>query len=200
VSRLLPGPACGPWPESKTGDNYVHLDPLLEQLAELDAADPRRSAIRDKLVAGYLPIVRHIAYRNTGRGEPKDDLVQVGTVGLIGAIDRFKPAYGGNFLSFAVPTITGEIRGYFPDRAWAMRVPRRMSTLIHAKVGRRSGARRRSPGRWGRRNPGAHGGALLPGRRRCWRRDSRVRMWAAQRARFFVSADASRRLRRRSPR
>jgi hypothetical protein len=52
VSRLLPGPACGPWPESKSGDNYVHLAPLLEELAELDAADPRRSAIRDD----WLPV------------------------------------------------------------------------------------------------------------------------------------------------
>jgi RNA polymerase sigma-B factor len=72
----------------------------------------------------------------------------VGTLGLIGAIDRFKPAYGGNFLAFAVPTITGEIRRYFRDRAWAMRVPRRVKDLhgpLGAAVGRLSQDLGRAP-------------------------------------------------------
>ncbi|MFC4946081.1 SigB/SigF/SigG family RNA polymerase sigma factor [Pseudonocardia sp. GCM10023141] len=108
---------------------YGHLVPLLEQHAALDANDPRREALRDELVTGFLPVAQHIARRFSGRGEPIDDLVQVATVGLINAVDRFSPERGSDFLSFAVPTISGEVRRHFRDLGWSMRVPRRLKDM-----------------------------------------------------------------------
>ena len=67
---------------------YGHLSPLLEKYAALDPDDPRREALRDELVTGFLPVAQHIARRFNNRGEPLDDLVQVATVGLINAVDR----------------------------------------------------------------------------------------------------------------
>jgi RNA polymerase sigma-B factor len=83
-------------------------------------------------VTGYLPVAQHIARRFAGRGEPVDDLEQAGTVGLLNAVDRFEPNRGVDFLSYAVPTITGEIRRHFRDRTWSMRVPRRLKDLQSA--------------------------------------------------------------------
>ncbi|MDQ4116524.1 MAG: RNA polymerase sigma factor SigF [Actinomycetota bacterium] len=108
---------------------YDHLTPLLEEYAELDENDPRREALRDRLVTGYLPVAQHIARRFAHRGEPLDDLTQVATVGLINAIDRFDPGKGGEFFSFAVPTISGEVRRHFRDQSWSMRVPRRLKDM-----------------------------------------------------------------------
>jgi len=76
-----------------------------------------------------LPMVHHIASRYRNRGEPAADLEQVGTIGLMLALDRFDPDRGHAFLSFAVPTITGEIRRHFRDRTWFMRVPRALKDL-----------------------------------------------------------------------
>lgn len=108
---------------------YAHLTPLLEEYAALDPDDTRREALRDELVTGYLPVAQHIARRFNHRGEPLDDLVQVATVGLINAIDRFDPEKGGEFFSFAVPTISGEVRRHFRDQSWSMRVPRRLKDM-----------------------------------------------------------------------
>lgn len=109
--------------------DYAHLAPVFTEHAELDPDDPARENLRCKLVTGYLPVVRHIARRFAGRGEPVDDLEQAGTVGLINAVDRFEPARGVDFLSYAIPTITGEIRRHFRDRTWSIRVPRRLKDL-----------------------------------------------------------------------
>ena len=110
-------------------DEYAHLVPLLRRYVELAPDDPDRRRWRDQLISGYLPVAEHIARRFSGRGEPLDDLVQVATVGLINAVDRFEPARGSNFLCFAVPTITGEVRRYFRDHGWSTRVPRRLKDL-----------------------------------------------------------------------
>ncbi len=110
-------------------DNYGHLIPLQRRYAELASDDPQRQRLREQLISGYLPVAEHIARRFASRGEPLDDLVQVATVGLINAVDRFEPTRGSDFLSFAVPTITGEVRRYFRDHGWATRVPRRMKDL-----------------------------------------------------------------------
>jgi len=114
---------------TRADPEYGHLVPLLEQYACLDSDDPRRDALRDRLVTGYLPIAQHIARRFSNRGEPLDDLVQVATVGLINAVDRFSPERGSDFFSFAVPTISGEVRRHFRDLGWSMRVPRRLKDL-----------------------------------------------------------------------
>jgi RNA polymerase sigma-B factor len=108
---------------------YAHLVPLQLRYAELTADDPARRPLRDQLISGYLPMAEHIARRFAGRGEPLDDLTQVATMGLINAIDRFEPDRGCDFFSFAVPTITGEVRRYFRDHGWSTRVPRRLKDL-----------------------------------------------------------------------
>ena len=108
---------------------YDHLTPLLAEYSALEPDDPRREPLRDRLVTGYLPVAQHIARRFAHRGEPLDDLTQVATVGLINAIDRFDPGKGGEFFSFAVPTISGEVRRHFRDQSWSMRVPRRLKDM-----------------------------------------------------------------------
>ena len=106
---------------------YSHLAPLFTELAELPAGDPRRARVRAELITGHLPVARNIAHRFVHRGDGADDLEQVATVGLIGAVDRFEPGRGVDFLSFAVPTITGEIRRHFRDRTRTIRIPRRIT-------------------------------------------------------------------------
>jgi RNA polymerase sigma-B factor len=101
----------------------------LLELAALGEDDPRRPAVRDRVVESHLPLVRHLARRYTDRGEPFDDLVQVGTIGLLKAVDRYDPERGAAFAAFAVPTVLGEIRRHFRDRGWAIRVPRRLQEL-----------------------------------------------------------------------
>ena len=110
-------------------NEYAHLIPLQRRYSELVPDDPDRRRRREQLISGYLPVAEHIARRFAGRGEPLDDLVQVATVGLINAVDRYDPSRGSNFLSFAVPTITGEVRRYFRDHSWSTRVPRRIKDL-----------------------------------------------------------------------
>ncbi|MDQ2708872.1 MAG: SigB/SigF/SigG family RNA polymerase sigma factor [Actinomycetota bacterium] len=127
---------------------YEHLVPLLAELAGLAIDDPRRDGLRDELVEGYLPVARHIARRFSNRGEPIDDLIQVATVGLINAVDRFQPDRGSDFFSFAVPTISGEVRRHFRDQGWSMRVPRRLKDLhvsINAVVAELSQGLGRAP-------------------------------------------------------
>jgi RNA polymerase sigma-B factor len=74
-------------------------------------------------------LAQHLARRYLGRGEPADDLVQVALVGLIKAVDRYDAGHGVDFPAFAVPTILGELKRHFRDRAWAIRVPRRLQEL-----------------------------------------------------------------------
>ena len=86
-------------------------------------------AARDQALLELMPLVRALANRYAGRGEPLEDLVQVGSLGLIKAVDRFDVDRGVEFSSYAVPTIVGEIRRHFRDKAWAMHVPRRLKEL-----------------------------------------------------------------------
>lgn len=110
-------------------NEYQHLAPLFDELAALGEDDPRRAEVRDELVTGHLPLAEHIAQRFSGRGVAKEDLVQVATVGLINAVDRFDATRGSDFLSFAVPTVMGEVRRHFRDSGWLVRVPRRLKEL-----------------------------------------------------------------------
>jgi RNA polymerase sigma-B factor len=114
---------------TRADPEYGHLIPLLEEYAATEPADPRRDVLRAELVTGFLPVAQHIARRFSNRGEPLDDLVQVATVGLINAVDRFSPERGSDFFSFAVPTISGEVRRHFRDLGWSMRVPRRLKDM-----------------------------------------------------------------------
>jgi len=103
---------------------YDHLVPLLVEHAAMAAGDPARERLREQLVLGFLPVARNIAKRFAGRGEPTEDLEQVATVGLLGALDRYDPDRTSEFLSYAVPTIMGEVRRYFRDHSWTVRTPR----------------------------------------------------------------------------
>jgi RNA polymerase sigma-B factor len=85
--------------------------------------------VRDELVVEYLGLARALARRYSGRGESMEDLQQVATVGLLKAVERFDPGRGLSFTTFAVPTITGEIKRHFRDRTWATRVPRALQEL-----------------------------------------------------------------------
>jgi RNA polymerase sigma-B factor len=104
-----------------TEGGYAHLVSLQRRYAQLAADDPQRQRMSDELICGYLPVAEHIARRFVGRGEPLEDLIQVATVGLINAVDRFEPDRGASFFSFAIPTITGKIRRYFRDHGWPIR-------------------------------------------------------------------------------
>jgi len=84
---------------------------------------------RDELVEMYLNLVKYLASRFRNRGEPIDDLVQVGTIGLIKAIDRFDVERAVEFTTYATPTIVGELKRYFRDKGWAIKVPRRLQEL-----------------------------------------------------------------------
>jgi RNA polymerase sigma-B factor len=91
--------------------------------------EPEYERLRDELVVVHLNLVRFLAVRFANRGEPLDDLVQVGTVGLLKAIDRFDLERGVEFTTYATPTIVGEIKRYFRDKGWAVKVPRRLQEL-----------------------------------------------------------------------
>lgn len=88
---------------------------------------------RDQLIVNHLNLVRFLASKFKNRGESLEDLVQVGTIGLIKAIDRFEPDRGLEFTTYATPTIMGEIKRHFRDKGWSVRVPRRLQELS-AKV------------------------------------------------------------------
>ena len=85
--------------------------------------------LRSDLVVAHLNLVRFLALKFANRGEPLDDLIQVGTVGLLKAIDRFDLDRGVEFTTYATPTIVGEIKRYFRDKGWAVKVPRRLQEL-----------------------------------------------------------------------
>ena len=108
---------------------YEEFAPLFDELADETCGESEHSAIRARLVTEHLPVAEHIAHRFRNRGQPEEDLRQVATIGLINAVDRFDPDRGSDFLSFAVPTITGEVRRYFRDSTWSLRVPRRLKEL-----------------------------------------------------------------------
>ena len=107
---------------------------MFRELATLDGDSSDFQRHRDKIVERCLPLADHIARRFEGRGEPRDDLVQVARVGLVNAVARFDVETGSDFVSFAVPTIMGEVRRHFRDNSWSVKVPRRLKEL-HLRLG-----------------------------------------------------------------
>ncbi|MCK0440114.1 sigma-70 family RNA polymerase sigma factor [Gordonia alkaliphila] len=107
-------------------DRYARAAELLRERAACGAGDEHCDRLRARAIVLCLPLAEHIACRYSGRGEPFDDLLQVARVGVIQAVDRFDPAAGADLLSFAVPTVMGEVRRHFRDRVPTIRVPRRL--------------------------------------------------------------------------
>jgi RNA polymerase sigma-B factor len=109
--------------------NDLDVGALFTQLVALPANSPERERIRDTLVRAHLELARNLARKFRNRDEAMEDLIQIATVGLIHAVDRFDPEQGTDFLAFAVPTISGELRHHFRDNSWSVRVPRRLKEL-----------------------------------------------------------------------
>jgi RNA polymerase sigma-B factor len=120
----LPGARAGEAIDTRTLSRSLFL-----RLAELRADSPERAYVRDTLIELNLPLVRYAAARFRSRNEPMEDIVQVGTIGLIKAIDRFDCERGVEFPTFAMPTIVGEVKRFFRDTSWSVRVPRRLQEL-----------------------------------------------------------------------
>jgi RNA polymerase sigma-B factor len=97
-------------------------------------ADTKDPALREELVTAHIGLAEYLARRFTNRGEPLDDLVQVASLGLLKAVDRFDPERGLEFSTYATPTIVGELKRHFRDKGWAVRVPRRVQEL-HLRLG-----------------------------------------------------------------
>ena len=123
-------------PARRSHDDAPDTAALFTRLAALDDG-PERDEVRDELVAAWLPMAHRIAGRFRDRVEAVEDLRQVAALGLVKAVDRFDPSRGA-FESYAVPTITGEVKRHFRDRMWALRVPRRVQELRNrVRVARR---------------------------------------------------------------
>ncbi|MFC1431979.1 SigB/SigF/SigG family RNA polymerase sigma factor [Streptacidiphilus sp. N1-3] len=103
--------------------------PLFRRLAALEPGTHEHQYVRNTLVELNLALVKFSAARFRGRSEPMEDIVQVGTIGLIKAIDRFDPEREFEFPTFAMPTVLGEIRRFFRDTSWTVHVPRRLQEL-----------------------------------------------------------------------
>lgn len=102
---------------------------LWTRLADPSAPPRVRKNAREELVRRHMSLVGYLAARYRGRGEPFDELVQVASLGLVKAVDRFDPTRGVAFSTYAVPTITGELRRHFRDRTWMVRPPRGLQDL-----------------------------------------------------------------------
>ncbi|MCX4686970.1 RNA polymerase sigma factor SigF [Kitasatospora purpeofusca] len=102
---------------------------LFLRLGALEPGSTEHTYVRDTLIELNLPLVRYASARFRSRNEPMEDIVQVGTIGLIKAIDRFDPERGVEFPTFAMPTVVGEIKRFFRDTSWSVRVPRRLQEL-----------------------------------------------------------------------
>ncbi|WP_405679523.1 MULTISPECIES: RNA polymerase sigma factor SigF [unclassified Streptomyces] len=125
-----PPPALAPQrPPSRGADTRALTQVLFGQLKNLEPGTSEHNRVRGALIEANLPLVRYAAARFRSRNEPMEDVVQVGTIGLINAIDRFDPDRGVQFPTFAMPTVVGEIKRYFRDNVRTVHVPRRLHEL-----------------------------------------------------------------------
>ena len=118
----LPDPR---WPGSR--DITVHC--LLAAGRTLPSDSPERAELRRQAIEDCMPFAQRLARRFRDRGEPGDDLSQVAMIGLVNAVDGYDPTRGCEFVGYATPTIVGEIRRYFRDKGWRIKVPRRLQEL-----------------------------------------------------------------------
>lgn len=115
--------------ESRSATTRALTQALFAQLSEQRPGTAEHDRVRGALIEANIPLVRYVAARFRSRNEPMDDVVQVGTIGLINAIDRFDPHRGVQFPTFAMPTVVGEIRRYFRDNVRSVHVPRRLHEM-----------------------------------------------------------------------
>ncbi|MEU0991699.1 RNA polymerase sigma factor SigF [Streptomyces sp. NPDC005953] len=115
--------------QSRGADTRALTQVLFGELKGLEVGTPEHSRVRGALIEANLPLVRYAAARFRSRNEPMEDVIQVGTIGLINAIDRFDPDRGVQFPTFAMPTVVGEIKRYFRDNVRTVHVPRRLHEL-----------------------------------------------------------------------
>ncbi len=127
-----------PTVDNSSADDRVRAKEMFAELAEGPPEGRRRDRVREQLITMHLPLVRFLARRYANRGEPLDDLVQAGCIGLVKAVDRFDPARQLEFSTYAAPTILGEIRRHFRDRTWAVHVNRGLQELVTAVTRARS--------------------------------------------------------------
>lgn len=120
-----PTTGSGDAPTPAERDRHVSHE-LFRLLHECAPGSVEWRTHRDELVRRHLPLAHYLVRRFAGRGEPMDDLIQVATIGLIKAVDRFDLERGVEFSTYATPTVIGEVKRHFRDRGWAIRVPRRM--------------------------------------------------------------------------
>ena len=121
---------------------------MVEAMHLCAAGDPQRAVLRDQVVAEYLPFARYLASRYGVPAHSTEDLQQVAYLGLVKAVDGFDLNHGAAFLSYATPTIVGEIKRYFRDVTWAVHVPRRIQELsieVHAATETLTGRLNRAP-------------------------------------------------------
>ncbi|MEU2789275.1 RNA polymerase sigma factor SigF [Streptomyces sp. NPDC007100] len=122
-------PEIPPYDEVGPLDARALSKTLFERLESLEEGTHEFAYVRNTLVELNLALVKFAASRFRSRSEPMEDIVQVGTIGLIKAIDRFELSRGVEFPTFAMPTIVGEIKRFFRDTSWSVRVPRRLQEL-----------------------------------------------------------------------
>ncbi|WP_372504717.1 RNA polymerase sigma factor SigF [Streptomyces telluris] len=116
-------------PRSRGADARALTQVLFKEFVTLETGTPEHARVRAALIEANLPLVRYAAARFRSRNEPMEDVIQVGTIGLINAIDRFDPDRGVQFPTFAMPTVVGEIKRYFRDNVRTVHVPRRLHEL-----------------------------------------------------------------------
>lgn len=132
--------------KEENGLKDASLDERAAELFERLAGDDE--AAREQLVEHYYSLAESLARRFDGYGEPLDDLVQVASIGLLKAVDRFDPSRGYRFSTYATPTIIGELKRHFRDRGWAVRMPRKLqenALRLRSVVAQLSQELRRSP-------------------------------------------------------
>ncbi|WP_374982887.1 RNA polymerase sigma factor SigF [Streptomyces fradiae] len=122
-------PEIPPYEQVEAVDARALSKTLFARLETLDEGTPEHAYVRNTLVELNLALVKFAASRFRTRSEPMEDIVQVGTIGLIKAIDRFELSREVEFPTFAMPTIIGEIKRFFRDTSWSVRVPRRLQEL-----------------------------------------------------------------------
>ena len=118
----------------RTRSEYADVPDMFREMLGLPVDSLERERAREQIVRRCMPLAEHIAHRFDGRGEPREDIAQVARLGLVNAVNRFDVECGSDFVSFAVPTIMGEVRRHFRDNSWAVKVPRRLKEL-HLQLG-----------------------------------------------------------------